>query len=66
MRLLFCFVAILLCASATSQVVWTTPPFPSADEPVVLHYDAAEGNGELAGVAPIFIHAGLILSLIHI
>ena len=62
MRLLCSFVGLFLCASATSQVVWTTPPFPSADEPVVLHYDAAEGNGELAGVAPIFIHAGLITS----
>ena len=58
-------VAALLAAvslSAEAQVVWTEPPFPSSDDQVTLYYDAAQGNGELSGVIPVYIHTGLITS----
>lgn len=45
-----------------SQVVWTDPPFPSVDDQVVLYYDASQGNGELEGIIPVYIHTGLITS----
>jgi len=59
--------ALLLLASFApllvwSQVVWTDPPFPSIDDQVTLHYDATEGNGELQGTIPVYIHTGLITS----
>ena len=57
--------AAILAASPVfllAQVVWTEPPFPSADETVTLYYDATQGNGELAGVIPVYIHTGLITS----
>jgi len=46
----------------SAQVVWTDPPFPSAEDQVTLYYDATEGNGELAGIIPVYIHTGLITS----
>ena len=45
-----------------AQVVWTDPPFPSIDDQVTLYYDATEGNGELQGTIPVYIHTGLITS----
>lgn len=47
---------------ATSQVVWTEPALPSQNDQVTLYYDAAEGNGELTGVIPVYIHTGVITS----
>ena len=38
------------------------PSFPSADDQVTLYYDASQGNGELTGVIPVYIHTGLITS----
>ena len=46
----------------SAQVVWTEPPFPSASDQVTLYYDASQGNGELDGVIPVYIHTGLITS----
>jgi hypothetical protein len=46
----------------SAQVVWTEPPFPSASDQVTLYYDASQGNGELEGVIPVYIHTGLITS----
>ncbi len=58
-------VAVVLAAMSFSlgaQVVWTDPPFPSADDQVTLYYDASQGNGQLSGVIPVYIHTGLITS----
>ena len=60
------FMVTVLCALLplflSSQVVWTEPPFPSASDEVTLYYDAMQGNGELEGVIPVYIHTGLITS----
>jgi 1,4-alpha-glucan branching enzyme len=53
---------LLAGIGATSQVVWTEPALPSQDDVVTLYYDAAEGNGELTGVIPVYIHTGVITS----
>ena len=62
MRILLLFAAIACFNSAAGQVAWTMPAFPSSEQQVTLYYDAAEGNGDLAGEAPVYIHAGLITS----
>ena len=53
---------LLVPVTGLSQVVWSDPPFPSVDDQVTLYYNAAEGNGELEGVIPVYIHTGLITS----
>ena len=52
----------MAAATASAQVVWTEPAFPSADDQVTLYYDATQGNGELQGTIPVYIHTGLITS----
>ena len=53
---------LLAPITCLSQVVWSDPPFPSIDDQVTLYYDASQGNGELGGVVPVYIHTGLITS----
>ncbi|MDX1407627.1 MAG: CRTAC1 family protein, partial [Saprospiraceae bacterium] len=44
-------------------VVWTEPPFPTVDDDVTVYFNAAEGNGALAGFTDqVFAHTGLITS----
>ncbi len=45
-----------------SQIVWTDPAFPTADDPVTHYYNRNLGNGELQNVIPIYIHTGVITS----
>ena len=47
---------------AGAQVVWTDPPFPTADDQVTLYYNAALGNAALTSVIPVYIHTGVITS----
>ena len=54
--------ALAIVFNIPAQVVWTDPPFPSVNDEVTLYYDATEGNGELAGIIPVYIHTGLITS----
>ena len=58
------FLSAAFCAAWTlsAQVVWTEPAFPSIDDQVTLYYDASEGNGDLSGTIPVYIHTGLITS----
>ncbi len=46
--------------SVFSQVVTYTPLFPSANDSITIIFDAAQGNGLLSGVSPIFAHTGVI------
>lgn len=52
----------LLATSALGQIVWTEPALPSPNDQVTLYYDASQGNGELNGVIPVYIHTGVITS----
>jgi hypothetical protein len=63
MRHFFLLLATAACLTAASaQVVWFDPPLPDPDQPAILHYNAALGNGELSGVIPVYIHTGVITS----
>lgn len=46
---------------AQAQVVTIDPPFPTQNDEVTITYNALEGNGELAGVVPVYMHSGVIL-----
>jgi len=41
--------------------VTISPEFPMLNEPVTITYHASEGNGELNGISPVYMHTGLIL-----
>ena len=43
-----------------AQVVEVIPVFPKVTDNVTIIFNAAEGNGALTGVAPVYAHAGLI------
>ena len=44
-----------------SQVVWTEPLIPTAEDAVTLYFDAAEGNAGLAGCnCDVYLHTGLL------
>ena len=51
------------CVSLTSfgQVI-TNPFFPTQNDFVTITYDASQGNQDLEGESPIYIHCGLITS----
>jgi hypothetical protein len=63
MRALFVSIFCLVFAQLQAQIVITDPPFPTSDELVTLTYDANLGNGELAGVVPVYAHIGVITNL---
>jgi hypothetical protein len=42
------------------QVVEVLPVFPKVDDDITVTFNAAEGNGALLGVSPVYAHAGLI------
>lgn len=45
-----------------AQVVEVKPVFPKVHDDVTITYNAAEGNGALLGVVPVYAHTGLITS----
>lgn len=56
----------LIAGSSTiyAQIITTNPAFPTANDQVVITYDATQGNAALVGVAPpIYAHAGVITNL---
>lgn len=58
----FPLLLVLLPFAASAQVI-CDPVFPTASEQVTIYFDAAQGNGALAGNAgPVFAHMGLITS----
>ncbi len=61
--LLACLVIIGFATKSSSQILWTDPTFPTQDDVVTLYYNALEGNGEVAGVQPLYCHTGVITSL---
>lgn len=59
--IIFALLALFVNA-LSAQVIWTEPAFPTQDDQVTLYYNAAEGNGNLTGVVPVYIHTGVITS----
>ena len=54
---LLCFTTLL-----KAQVVEVKPVFPKVHDDVTITFNAAEGNGALLGVVPVYAHTGLITS----
>ena len=45
------------------EVVWTEPPFPTQLDDITVYFNAAEGNGALAGFSGnVYAHTGVITS----
>ena len=62
-RALFFLVMHLLFGTLGAQVVSTDKPFPTADEPLTLTFDAAQGNRGLEDCnCDVYLHTGLITS----
>ncbi len=59
---IFTTFAALIISALNSQVIWTDPAFPTQEDQVTLYYNATQGNGDLTGVVPIYIHTGVITS----
>ena len=51
---------MLVWASSHAQVLEVTPVFPTMEDEVTIIFNAAEGNGALAGTTPVYAHAGVI------
>lgn len=51
---------VLLFAARAGAQVSCDPVFPTVDDNVTIFYNAAEGNGALKGVSPVYMHAGVI------
>ena len=45
---------------ANTQILTLDPIFPRQNDTVTIVYDAAEGNGALAGFVPVYAHTGVI------
>ncbi len=59
--LLFCILRVLFSGNMSAQILTMIPANPSIDIPVVLRYDATQGNGELAGyTGDVYMHTGVI------
>ena len=59
--LLFAF--LLFSMSLSAQVIWAEPAFPTADESVIVYFDATQGTGGLANCnCEVYVHTGLITS----
>ena len=43
-----------------SQIIEITPPFPTTNDIITIHYDATKGNGGLIGVSPVYTHTGVV------
>lgn len=54
-------VLLFLPLGAAAQVS-CLPVFPKTDDDVTITFDATQGNGALAGVSPVYAHAGVITS----
>lgn len=54
-------ISLLICSLTTfSQVLSVSPAYPTVNDTVTIIYNAVLGNGALAGIAPIFMHTGVI------
>ncbi len=59
-------VIFLLCVvvfksfSLKSQVVTYTPEYPRVTDSITIIFNAAEGNGALAGINPVYMHTGVV------
>jgi 1,4-alpha-glucan branching enzyme len=59
----FCFLA-LFSQLASAQLVWSDPAFPQDNSPVIVYFDASQGNAGLAGyTGDVYAHTGVLTNL---
>jgi 1,4-alpha-glucan branching enzyme len=58
---IYVFGLFTLSLGAIAQVVTIDPPFPTINDNVTITFNAAEGNGDLTGVVPVYAHTGVII-----
>ncbi|MFN2424592.1 MAG: hypothetical protein ABR572_12545, partial [Cryomorphaceae bacterium] len=61
LKSIYTFFLSLAVFSLSAQVVTLDPPFPTQDDEVTIIFDASQGNGELTGIIPVYMHSGVIL-----
>ncbi len=61
-RLLIIFFLSSLFNTVSAQVT-CEPAFPTVEDNVTIYYNAAEGNGALLNVSPVWVHLGVITNL---
>ncbi|MBL7941386.1 MAG: hypothetical protein JNM00_01380, partial [Flavobacteriales bacterium] len=57
------FVLLILLAASLpvhTQILTSDPPFPTQDDVITIYYNTTSGNGDLAGVIPVYAHTGVI------
>jgi len=60
MKKLLFLLGVFCTLPTIAQVVQVDPPFPTQNDTVTITFNAAEGNGALVGVVPVYAHVGLI------
>ncbi|HEX5113145.1 MAG TPA: hypothetical protein VFV79_09875, partial [Saprospiraceae bacterium] len=56
------FILLSTWCAMSAQVVSVEPVFPKLHDDVTITFNAAEGNGALLGVSPVYAHTGVITS----
>jgi 1,4-alpha-glucan branching enzyme len=51
---------VILVQTSFAQVVTLDPVFATQHDSVTIYFDASEGNGDLAGIVPVYAHTGVI------
>ena len=63
-RLFFLVTLSLLTSLMQAQVITANPPFPTANDEVIITFDATQGSGGLAGyTGTVYAHTGVITNL---
>ncbi len=58
------FILLFICSQfISSQILTWTPRFATANDTISIIYDAAQGNGALVNVFPVYAHTGVITNL---
>ena len=62
MKSLLNILLLILCSNIlTAQVVISDPDLPTAEQPVTISFNAAEGNGGLSGYdGEVYAHTGVL------
>lgn len=60
LNFIYLFTFIFLSNIGFSQIIQITPAFPTVNDVITVQYDAAQGNGGLVGVSPVYTHTGVV------
>jgi len=58
--LLFLILLFIQIITVSAQVITYTPVYPKVNDTITIFFDATQGNGALAGIAPVYMHTGVV------